>query len=139
MAATISDDEMLGEELNIKEEKALYENLKNYVNIINQSAVTEANNLSIAASGYELNRNSFVFVVYSRKKWQRFVAEGFAFTVEGKYSEIVSNNNGQTCTLSKTELTEGELYVYRYTIPLRHTRTIPLSMVNHCKVELLRH
>ena len=84
MAATISDDEMLGEELNIKEEKALYENLKNYVNIINQSAVTEANNLSIAASGYELNRNSFVFVVYSRKKWQRFVAEGFAFTERRK-------------------------------------------------------
>ena len=101
MAAAISDDEMLGEELKIKEEKALYENLKNYVNIINQSAVTEASNLSIVASGYELNRNSFVFVVYSRKKWQMLLAEGFAFTVEGKYSEIVSNNNGQKKTLLK--------------------------------------
>ena len=139
MAAAISDDEMLGEELKIKEENALYENLKNNVNIINQSAVTESSNLNIVASGYELNRNNFVFVVYSRKKWQRFVAEGFAFTVEGKYSEIVSNNNGQNCTWSKTELIEGELYVYRYTIPSRHTKTIPLSMVNHCKVELLRH
>ena len=94
---------MLGEELKIKEEKALYENLKNYINIINQSAVTKAINLNIVASGYELNRNSFVFIVYSRKKWQRSVAEGFAFTVEGKYSKIVSNNNGQNCTWSKTE------------------------------------
>ena len=68
MAAAISDDEMLGEELKIKEEKALYENLKNYVKIINQSPVTESSNLVIVASGYELNRNSFVFVVYSRKK-----------------------------------------------------------------------
>ena len=68
MAAAISDDEMLGEELKIKEEKALYEYLKNYVKIINQSPVTEASNLVIVASGYELNRNNFVFVVYSRKK-----------------------------------------------------------------------
>ena len=139
MAAAISDDEMLGEELKMKEEKALYENLKNYVNIINHSANTEASNLTIVASGYELNRKSFIFVVYSRKKWQRFVAEGFAFTVEGKYSEIISNNNGQNCIWAKTELIEGELYVYRYTIPSRHTKTILLSMINHCKVEVLRH
>ena len=106
---------------------------------MNYSAVTEAGRLNIIASDYELNRDSFVFVVYSRKNWQRFVGEGFASTIEGKYSEIVRYNNGQNCPWSRTELIEGEPFVYRYIIPSAHTKTIPLSMVNHYKAELLEH
>ena len=127
------------EQLKIDEEKAFYENLKQYVDVINNSAITEASRLNIVASGFELNKNSFVFVVYSTKKWQRFVADGLAFTIEGKYSEIVTNNNGQNCIWSKTELIKDELFVYRYKIPSAHTKTIPLSMVNHYRVELLKY
>ena len=139
MAAAFSDEEIQLEQLKINEEKALYENLKQYVDAINYSAATEASQLNIVASGYELNKNKFIFVVYSKKNWQRFVGEGLAFTIEGKCSEIVTNNNGQNCTWSRAELIKDELFVYRYKIPSAHTKTIPLSMVNHYWVELLKH
>ena len=55
------------EDRRIREEKALYHCLKEYLSICNAAGTNDQASLDIVASGYELKKYDFVFVIYTKK------------------------------------------------------------------------
>ena len=87
MASALTCDEPT-EDRRIREEKAFYYEFKNYLDVCNAIATNQQENLEIVASGFELTRNDFVFVIYTKNWWQNYVADGMCNYVEEKYKEM---------------------------------------------------
>ena len=66
MTSALTPDEPT-EDRRTREEKALYHCLKEYLNICNAAATNDQAALNILASGYELTKYDFVFVIYTKK------------------------------------------------------------------------
>ena len=87
MASALTCDEPT-EDRRIREEKVFYYEFKNYLDVCNAIATNQQENLEIVASGFELTRNDFVFVIYTKNWWQNYVADGMCNYVEEKYKEM---------------------------------------------------
>ena len=136
MASAFTCDETTKENKRINEEKALYHILKEYLNVINCAATHEQARLDIVASGFELNLDDFVFVVYVSKRWRNFVVDGLSKYVEEKYHENVQTNQSKTCTWIWTEIIPSNLHCYPYYIHSPHTSLHPMIMFHHHRVDI---
>ena len=111
MAAAI--DNSLLEAAKIHEERNVYPQLREYC----QQLQHIKSDVEIVASGYALETNNYVFVVYSKKNWERVFCEPFAMDVRNRYSQIVSTNWGQECDWFKTIVIPDSIFAYRFLIP----------------------
>ena len=76
MASAITPDEPT-EDRRTREEQALYHSVKGYLNISNAAGTNDQANLNIVASGYELTKHDFVFVIYTKKDGITTLQTGF--------------------------------------------------------------
>ena len=135
MASALICDEPT-EDRRIREEKALYHELKEYLNICSCAAIHNEAKLDIVASGFELTRNDFVFVICATKRWRNYAADGMSKYVEEKYNEKIQGNKMKDCTWIVSEIIPGSLHCYRYYIDSPHSILHPMVMFNHHKVDI---
>ena len=130
MAFALTCDEPT-EERRAREEKALFHHLKDYLNICNNTATNDQANLGILASDFELTKNDFVFVIYTIKRWQNYIADSMCKYVEEKYHEMIQGNKINECRWFWTAVIPDKLQCCKYYIDSPHTLTYPTEMYQH--------
>ena len=130
MASALTPEEPL-EDKRTREEQALYRFLKEYLTICNAAGTNDQANLQIVASGAELTKHDFVFVIYTKKRWRNYVADGMSRYVEEKYAEMISHNKLNQCKWFWSEIIVDCLHCYRFYIDSQHTLTRPMEMYQH--------
>ena len=107
------------EEERARREIELYYDMRNYVNLLNQKPSLEQSRLKIISTAYVCEIDHSVFLVYSAKKWENFLVDGFAKYFEEKYKEKL----GEwliPCEFVVTETIPNYLYTYRFLIESKH-------------------
>ena len=130
MSSAINSDEP-NEDRRIREEKALYHCFKEYLNICNAAGTNDQASLDIVASGYELTKYDFVFVIFTKKSWCNYIADGMSKYVEEKYAEMIQGNKLVECRYFWNVRIIDHLHCYRYYIDSPHTLTQPMEMFQH--------
>ena len=57
-------------------ETKIYFNLKDFINILNQNAISPEFVLKIIASGYQTTKEQYIIVFYVVNKWERYFVDG---------------------------------------------------------------
>ena len=134
MAAGI--DHSLLEAIKIHEERNLCIYLKEYIEILRQVCSTHDTNIGIAARGYALETDNYVFVIYSKVNWEAPFCNELAKNIRKKYNEVVKSSPGQLCNWCKCVVIPELLYAFRFVLFSKHQCTRELEMTASYRAEL---
>ena len=99
-------------------ETKIYFIMKDFINILNQNAISPEFVLKIITSGYQTTKEQYIIVFYVVNKWERYFVDGLAKCIEENWKQELNVDN--ECKYDHQEMLKDHLYMVRYFVKSQH-------------------
>ena len=99
-------------------ETKIYFIMKDFINILNQNAISPEFVSKIIASGYQTTKELYIIVFYVVIKWERYFVDGMAKCIEENWKQEL--NVDIECEFDHQEMLKDHLYIVRYCVKSQH-------------------
>ena len=103
--------------------------MKDFINILNQNAISPEFVLKVIASGYKKTKDEFQTIFYVANKWERYFVDGLAKCIEENWTQELNIN--LPCEQDLQEVLKDRLYVARYRVKRDHIVESDLFLFYH--------
>ena len=110
-------------------EVKIYFLMKDFINVLNQNAITPEFALKVIASGYRQTKDEFQIVFYVADQWQRYFVDGLAKCIEENWTAEL--NTQIPCDYNLVEVLKDKLYVVTYRVKSDHVVESGLFLFYH--------
>ena len=99
-------------------ETKIYFIMKDFINILNQNAISPEFVLKIIASGYQTTKEQYIIVFYVVNKWEGYFVDGLGKCIEENWKQKL--NVDIECEYDHQEMLKDHLYIVRYFVKSQH-------------------